>query len=1025
MKKILFLISILLVFIFVACSKEKEENILEIQEECQAMEITTDELAEIEILDPDIFIIRKENLIALAKKEGFKKGEKVLKIDSKYTIRDTIKKSSTDIVGNGNIYIEKIPVLENKNEEFEIKIHAVKMFDIDSMNLEIICDKKGEFISAEISSGKIGENYILNVEEQKVNFAFTSSKVQMLDETLFTVKFRISSEEKENVKEKEYTNFFKVQEIKYEQYNKISNLSSFYFNFILKQQGDIKPLGDYNNDGNVDIIDFSFLKINYASSDKNIIEDYDIAKNTSPVAGNGTEGSLEGVYIYPETDGKIGLGELIVVVNNLQTWQLLDLENETYVEIDRSKMVINKGENFTFKIAVKKLVDGAARTISDIEKITVKKVYNGIELGEAELSNLSSDMTYTPDVIGDYTITVYPKVGAKKSFTFEVVNFVDSQIRLKAVQGENIVYDIENPTALEVIATGDAEQGVYFQTQVNNGTDFENVDASLKYTIEGDERIYNLSNPLFTTKMAGIYHIWAEYNDGVKITKTKEIVVNVKQGVKYVRIYSDAVELEPGENTNIHIEIINMENKNIISDINIAKEVLKDIVLVIKDEMKITDIRFEDIAEQISIDLDRKTFVYNYIPNVAGSVKVTAKYVYKNGLEVFSENTANPNGGIVNIYIGKVAKSMVFSVARVELINSSYAAIQTTRAISYNTEEYPTMAKKRYSSAEVKYYNVSDINFSSKTADKLLKAGAVEIATTSTAIIEAKNNTNLLLLSEQDMVNDTIEHPTINTLANNSDKIYFGVDFYTDIPENIAIYSENTGIYTINDNAQKINEDINYSEIKLYYYDNGNYKQEDIDESLVFSKVTSGGYRDYYVKYGDLSSHFVRVNVVEPAVSMIGMKATNEIKYQRVNETIAFLNTSYLEISFDFKDQMGNTITADTTDFSLYIVNATNPTTTPGSIQYLKNYSEGSIMTTSSAIAAGEYLNPLSIPDSDSNGKIKISDSNYYRGNLKINLNNNFVLNNAVRFSDFYIVVQSKNKNTEDIIYIKFIDITN
>lgn len=227
-----------------------------------------------------------------------------------------------------------------------------------------------------------------------------------------------------------------------------------------------------------------------------------------------------------------------------------------------------------------------------------------------------------------------------------------------------------------------------------------------------------------------------------------------------------------------------MNNENIIQDTSIAYDILKNITLVMDSEAETTKFNIYDFLEKITIDYDKKRYIMAISFDKEQNLKISAIYKDKYGMEIFSENQYNPNG-VIRLDIGKVPQTFIFTIMKLEILNTSYSAIQTINANCFNEADNPTRKKEHIENAYIKYYANEDINFNAVSVADLLKEGAtpLEISEEEKQII-FKDDINYYIYNDNN--DNGIENITMNVLKNNKDKIYFGLGFYEEKFEDIC-----------------------------------------------------------------------------------------------------------------------------------------------------------------------------------------------------------------------------------------------
>lgn len=549
MKKVVFLIFIL---IFTGCiikQNNKEELCIYGENDVLGYEYLIKDTNRSEIVfNKKLYYLTKQEgrdlKVLIASNEGFFAGEILFIIEKDKEIieknkiirekNSTKKNSELELISQ--IYISDVK-LDNINDEVEIKVKARKLFNVSSLNLNFLCDQYGEYVNAE-SNLDIVENSILNCERNKIIFAYSGKKRDFYDDILFTVKFKITDEGKSILDMGRYEKFFKLDNIKFQQDNQIKNFNYIYYPLKINQFLTKNPLGDYNKDGKINLSDFELLKYYYGSTEEDIVEKYDVASDNKGIAYMGEEGSLKKLYTGKIKDGVIGLAELIVLVNNMQIWNFLNVENELYLELETEKQIINIGETFQVKLLIKKLYDDTKVDFNSqlIEKLKLYRYYNGIKLEkDIEIDDMDTLQILMLDK-GYYILEIFPQNGSMSKIDFEVIEYIsEDKLRLKAEKNGEDVYELGS---VEII--GDGEDSIRLLIEkIEDGEYMELVNDSIvyKYRYNNEEKEYILNSDIFYTKYDGQYSIWGEYNNGINIVKTQEIKINVLPGIKSVRIF--------------------------------------------------------------------------------------------------------------------------------------------------------------------------------------------------------------------------------------------------------------------------------------------------------------------------------------------------------------------------------------------------------------------------------------------------------------------------------------------------------
>lgn len=1026
LKKNLILLIIFIVSVLLGCQPDNaKENVFITEENVLGYEILIKNIKKEEIkFAQDIFYISSEEdkdvKVILTSKEGLKKNKVLFTFNNNSEIeilnKITEENLSKKRILSNEIVIVEIPFLEENKDEIEIKVKLRKLFNTTSINIEFVCDLLGEFYEVEL--GEIFENntnIIFNKEKNKILLAYTGINKSFLDDTIFKLKFKLTNEGKEKIKSGTVNKFFKIDNISYEQSGNIKKINTKYYPLEIEDKSLIKPLGDYNEDGFIDLNDFNLLKYFYGSKESENIKKYDIASDKDEIAFKGKKGNLKKVYTGKIADGKIGLAELIVLVNNMQVWDFIDLEKEIYLELDIEKSVLKQNESFKINLNAKLIKDNSL--INDleniIEKTELKRLYNNI----TETLPLNIDIKNQIEIknlqLGVYELKFFLINGETYSVDFEIIDFIENNnIRIKCIKNEDIFYG-EN--TIELIADG--IENIYLITEKKENEEYSIIDKKnivYKYIYNDSTKEYSLNADVFSTKKSGIYELWGEYKNGDTTYKTDKVKINALPGIKYVRIYTDKTEYNKDEIVKIKIELIDMSNENVIKDMNTAYDIIKNTEIILENNGIKKIVKLSENIDNIEIDKDYKQYIYNYLPDIEGNVKISGKYVYENGTEIYSEISTNQNGRKADIFIGKTIKSMILTIKSIETINETFSAIKVIKSTSFDKNENPSRIKKKiYNSYTLFYYN-NDINFDTINIDEIIKKDSIQVEKDNPELIDALQNSEKDFLFLKDLYDNNKEDYTFNILKNGNSRVYFKVDFYNEDIDNLIYYDE-YGALKIDDNVEKINEISEKNLIKLYYYENGINKSADINNYRTFDKNIPQNYIDFFAEYKNFSSEFIRINLIDTKINSFKLYCSNNINYY-INNNIIVFEKDNLEIEITAKDQAGEDISIDSKQFDIYLIDKHTPSIDEGNIKYINDYPQFEIN-------KNKYINPISIKDSDSFGKLSLSESNFARGKFYIDLNTNFIKNeNELLYEFFYVMVRDKNNISEDVIEVNFIE---
>jgi len=1018
MKKIFLLIMIILTLL--ACqSKNSEEKLSYFYAEEGVLgyevSVLNEKLGNIQFANKVKYLAKQENnkltLLISVPREVEEKYPLFVCESSEINIinkiyKQNIKKRNIEKKFSSDIYVDDV-ILDSKLEKIKIKVKARKLFNINSMNIEFLCDPHGKFIDA--VSNIDNENAILSIDKNKIVWAYSGEEQVFFDDVLFEVEFELSDEGKQNLVSGEYQKFFKINNVNFEQENEIKRFPARYYSLNFESQIEETPLGDYNDDGLIDIHDFTLLKYHYASTDPDIIDKYDIASDKMPIAGKGKKGNYSKIYNKENKDGKIGLGELIVLINNMQVWSFFDLDEELYIDIVPDKQVINIDEKFRLNLSLYKLKDN---TILDISKdiitdIYLTRYYNGVE--DRKSLGLDVDEILEIEHAGEayYRVEFFTLFGVK-TVDFEVIKYVnESNLRLRAEKNQSEYFENDE---VEIIADGTDK--IMFFLEEKDGNEYKEIDETkvkYMYKYNGQDREYDLNANIFSTKYAGDYIVWAEYINGDVKVKTNSFKVKAIPGIKYIRVYSEKNMVEEEEELAIELELISMSNENIIKDTQESLDILDNVDLKIETENEVEILKLVNYKDQLSIDLDKKRYIYKLKFSEKGKKKISAIYTDKYGMQIYSESIYNPNGGVVKIDVGDIPKTMIFQIIRVANLNSSYSAIKVLQCGGFDKEKTPTRKKIFVDKAYIKYYKNTDINFNAQSYADLLDKNAEEVGSDNIEfenLVVEKNN----FLIYQDLIDDNVENFGLNCLRNRKDKIYFNVEFYKENLEEIASYDANESLKITGTKLDGINVG---QELQLYYAENNQYKIYDINYYKVFEEYMPQKYIDFFVEYRNFSSEFLRVYLTNPVISDLKSTVNRREFIGYNNNNLLSFQIKNLEIDLLAKDQLGNNIYTDIDSIEVYVIDGNNSTSSKGATSYIKSYDEYNI-------TSGSEINPLIINDTDSTGKLNLSSDNFSNGKLIIDLDKNFISDNILLTDSVYILIQNTSKNIECLEKLSF-----